>query len=159
MAAPASLRGVRSDDHDRTAPRHTSKTSLSMPELLQRNMFTTIGKLPGSILRRVTPRIVNADGDVMAPEIAFLMKASEHRHEPHPHDPDPHRGPRDDRCRLLLRLPTPAAQPELPARPRVARHGRVGGECAVSRRDLRRSREFQLPPHGVLRRLLPLVSA
>lgn len=37
-------------------------------------MFTAVGRVPGSILRRLIPPTVNSDGDVMAPEIALLMR-------------------------------------------------------------------------------------
>ncbi|MEU1525542.1 alpha/beta hydrolase [Nocardia rhamnosiphila] len=49
---------------------------LSVAERLQRAAFTALGSIPGGLLRRVAPRVVNADGDVMAPEIALLLQAS-----------------------------------------------------------------------------------
>ena len=49
---------------------------LTIPERLQRGAFTSLGRVPGRLLRRLAPRVVNADGDVMAPEIALMLKAS-----------------------------------------------------------------------------------
>ncbi|WP_043650895.1 alpha/beta hydrolase fold domain-containing protein [Nocardia thailandica] len=46
-------------------------------ERLQRAAFTALGRIPGGLLRRLAPRVVNADGDVMAPEIALLLAVSE----------------------------------------------------------------------------------
>ncbi|WP_280211347.1 alpha/beta hydrolase fold domain-containing protein [Nocardia cyriacigeorgica] len=50
--------------------------ALSVAERLQRAAFTALGSIPGGLLRRIAPRVVNADGDVMAPEIALLLKAT-----------------------------------------------------------------------------------
>ncbi|WP_242671572.1 hypothetical protein [Mycobacterium syngnathidarum] len=50
--------------------------ALTIPERLQRGAFTALGRVPGGVLRRLAPRVVNADGDVMAPEIALMLKAS-----------------------------------------------------------------------------------
>ncbi|MGV9927157.1 alpha/beta hydrolase [Nocardia rhamnosiphila] len=50
--------------------------ALSVAERLQRAAFTALGSIPGGLLRRVAPRVVNAGGDVMAPEIALLLQAS-----------------------------------------------------------------------------------
>ncbi|MBT2263436.1 alpha/beta hydrolase [Rhodococcus erythropolis] len=50
--------------------------ALSVTERLQRTVFTALGGLPSGLLRRLAPRVVNADGDVMAPEIALLLQAS-----------------------------------------------------------------------------------
>ncbi|MEV6060935.1 alpha/beta hydrolase [Nocardia asteroides] len=50
--------------------------ALSVAERLQRAAFTALGSVPRGLLRRIAPRVVNADGEVMAPEIALLLKAS-----------------------------------------------------------------------------------
>ncbi|TMS51619.1 alpha/beta hydrolase [Mycobacterium sp. DBP42] len=50
--------------------------ALTIPERLQRGAFTALGRVPGRLLGRLAPRVVNADGDVMAPEIALMLKAS-----------------------------------------------------------------------------------
>ncbi|CAM3870635.1 alpha/beta hydrolase fold domain-containing protein [Tsukamurella ocularis] len=48
---------------------------LSRSERLQRAAFTALlAGVPGGVMRRLAPRVVNADGDVMAPEIALLLK-------------------------------------------------------------------------------------
>ncbi|OPX16316.1 alpha/beta hydrolase [Gordonia sp. i37] len=60
---------------DRPATSETSRR-LTAGEWLQRSLFTTIGRVPGTVLRRVVPPVVNSAGDVMAPEIALLMKAA-----------------------------------------------------------------------------------
>lgn len=49
---------------------------LTAAEWAQRTAFTGIGRIPQCILRRVAGNVVNSDGDVMAPEIAILMKAA-----------------------------------------------------------------------------------
>lgn len=49
---------------------------LSAAERVQRNVITVLGKLPRWLLRLLAPKVVNADGDVLAPEIALLFKAS-----------------------------------------------------------------------------------
>ncbi|GAB10563.1 putative esterase [Gordonia araii NBRC 100433] len=59
---------------------HSPDLAASAPfttaERIQRTAFTAIGRVPERILRRLVPDVVNADGDVMAPEIAFLMKVA-----------------------------------------------------------------------------------
>jgi len=45
-------------------------------ELAQRTLFTALGRVPQAVLRRLVPPTVNADGDVMAPEIALLMRVA-----------------------------------------------------------------------------------
>ncbi|GAS90137.1 alpha/beta hydrolase [Mycolicibacterium brisbanense] len=49
---------------------------LTAAELIQRAAFTTVGRVPKAILRRLIPPTVNADGDVMEPEIALLMRVT-----------------------------------------------------------------------------------
>lgn len=49
---------------------------LTAPELMQRSLFTALGRVPQAVLRRLVPPTVNADGDVMAPEIALLMRVA-----------------------------------------------------------------------------------
>ncbi|MCW4355201.1 alpha/beta hydrolase [Hoyosella sp. YIM 151337] len=51
-------------------------TGLSAAERVQRMAFTVLGRLPRSLLRRLVPRVINSDGDVMAPEVAVLMRLS-----------------------------------------------------------------------------------
>lgn len=51
-------------------------TALSIAERLQRAAFTALGGLPPHLIRQLAPRVVNSDGDVMAPEIALLLKAA-----------------------------------------------------------------------------------
>lgn len=53
-----------------------STRRLTAAERVQRAMFTTIGRVPGAILSRAVSPVVNSDGDVMAPEIALLMKVA-----------------------------------------------------------------------------------
>jgi acetyl esterase len=57
-------------------PSPTGKVELSVPELLQRTAFSALTKIPSRVLRHLAPRVVNADGDVMAPEIALLLKVA-----------------------------------------------------------------------------------
>lgn len=47
---------------------------LTVSELIQRAAFTTLDRIPKVVLRQLIPPVVNADGDVMAPEIALLMR-------------------------------------------------------------------------------------
>lgn len=58
------------------APAPTQEpAALSLPERLQRDAFTALlAGLPGGLMRRLAPRVVNADGEKMAPEIALLLK-------------------------------------------------------------------------------------
>lgn len=49
--------------------------ALSAAERAQRSAFTALlAGVPTGVMRRLAPRVVNADGDVMAPEIALLLK-------------------------------------------------------------------------------------
>ncbi|BBZ53122.1 alpha/beta hydrolase [Mycolicibacterium phocaicum] len=52
----------------------TPDRRLTAAELMQRSLFTALGRVPQAVLRRLVPPTVNADGDVMAPEIALLMR-------------------------------------------------------------------------------------
>ncbi|MEV0674808.1 alpha/beta hydrolase [Mycobacterium sp. NPDC050441] len=49
---------------------------LTVPEQIQRAMFTALGRVPRAMLRRLVPPTVNSDGDVMEPEIALLMRVA-----------------------------------------------------------------------------------
>jgi acetyl esterase len=49
---------------------------LTVPELIQRAAFTTLGRVPKAILRRLVAVTVNSAGDVMEPEIALLMRVT-----------------------------------------------------------------------------------
>ncbi|MCG7634121.1 MULTISPECIES: alpha/beta hydrolase [Gordonia] len=49
---------------------------MTVLERCQRAAFTAVGRLPDTVLSRVVPPVMNSDGDVMAPEIAVLMKVS-----------------------------------------------------------------------------------
>lgn len=49
---------------------------LTVSELIQRAAFTTLDRIPKVVLRQLIPPVVNADGDVMAPEIALLMRSA-----------------------------------------------------------------------------------
>ncbi len=59
------------------APPSSSPRTLTGAERVQRAVFTAIGRLPKRLLGRIAPHVVNSDGDVMAPEIAILLKATE----------------------------------------------------------------------------------
>ena len=49
--------------------------ALSFTERLQRSAFTALlAGVPAGLMRRIAPRVVNAEGDVMAPEVALLLK-------------------------------------------------------------------------------------
>jgi acetyl esterase len=52
----------------------SASTRLTVAELLQRAAFTTLGRIPRPIHRRLVTPTVNSDGDVMEPEIALLMR-------------------------------------------------------------------------------------
>lgn len=54
----------------------TQLAALTVSQRVQRTAVTAIGKVPQGILSRLAPRVINDDGDVMAPEIALLMKAA-----------------------------------------------------------------------------------
>ncbi len=54
-----------------TAP---DTTRLTSAERIQRALFTALGRIPKTVLRRLVPPTVNSDGDVMEPEIALLMR-------------------------------------------------------------------------------------
>lgn len=63
-----------------TMPRSTVTglpAPLSLTERLQRTLFTTIGRMPQPVLRRLCPPPTNSDGDVMAAEVAVIMKLTE----------------------------------------------------------------------------------
>ncbi|WKG05496.1 alpha/beta hydrolase [Mycolicibacterium sp. HK-90] len=47
---------------------------LTVPERIQRAVFTALGRIPATVLRRLVPPTVNSDGDVMEPEVALLMR-------------------------------------------------------------------------------------
>lgn len=58
------------------APATVPARALTGAERVQRVLFTAIGRIRPSLLNRAVPPVVNSDGDIMAPEIAVLMKAS-----------------------------------------------------------------------------------